>query len=63
MGLNSFVKNENPAIMKEVNELMEFAELLKERTNTHDYTEDDERTARVDKLLTTCQLKQQQKAI
>lgn len=53
VGMNSYMKTENPEMLKETQEVMAFAEHLKEKMKTHDYTEDDARRERVDKRLTT----------
>ena len=53
VGLNSYMKTENPAMLQATQEVIAFAERLKEKMNTHDYTEDDARRERVDKKLLT----------
>lgn len=53
VGMNSYMKTENPDMLKETQEVMAFADRLKEKIKTHDYSEDDSRRERLDKKLLT----------
>jgi hypothetical protein len=53
VGMNSYMKTENPAMLQATQEVMAFAERLKEKMRVYDYTEDDARRERLDKKLLT----------
>ena len=58
IGMDMHVKTDSKDILEATKEVMAFAERLKEKMNTHNYTEDDARRERVDKLIHTCPSKQ-----
>lgn len=50
-GMNVYVRSERQDILDATQEVIAFADRLKARMDTHDYTEDDARRQRVEKLL------------
>jgi len=51
IGMNVYMKTEDERILKETQEVMAFAERLKEKMNTHDYTNDDLSEYRIIKMF------------
>lgn len=51
MGMNLYMRTENENVLRATQENIEFAERLKLKMDTHDYTEDDARRTRVEKRL------------
>lgn len=50
-GMNVYVRSERQDILDATQEVIAFADRLKARMDMHDYTEDDARRQRVEKLL------------
>lgn len=51
IGLNEYTRTEDPEILALIQDIMAKAERLKEKMNIHDYTKDDARRERADKII------------